>query len=168
MNTFSHLDFSQRLLDLLDGGKIINLSSMASFGIFPFVAPYCASKRALDILFNSMMLETKRNIKVISIKPGVIATPLWEKSIEDNKSSIDNSVGFEREMRFMVKNAQKNQIRGLDVSKVVELIAKVSETENPKHSYTIGFDAKVASIISRLPQECLNAIISFGLNRRVK
>lgn len=168
VNTFSHLDFSQRLLDLLDGGKIINLSSMASFGIFPFVAPYCASKRALDILFNSMMLETKRNIKVISIKPGVIATPLWEKSIEDNKSSIDNSVGFEREMRFMVKNAQKNQIRGLDVSKVVELIAKVSETENPKHSYTIGFDAKVASIISRLPQECLNAIISFGLNRRVK
>ena len=39
VNTFSHLDFSQRLLDLLDGGKIINISSMAGFGIFPFVAP---------------------------------------------------------------------------------------------------------------------------------
>ena len=105
VNTFAHLDFSQRLLDLLDNGKIINISSMSSFGIFPFVAPYCASKRALDILFNSMLLETKRNIKIVSVKPGVIATPLWQKSIDNNKDSIDNPRGFEKEMRFMVKNA---------------------------------------------------------------
>ena len=85
VNTFSHLDFSQRLLTLLDGGKIINISSMASYGIFPFVAPYCASKRALDILFNSLSVES--NIKVISVKPGVIATPLWGKAVELNKKS---------------------------------------------------------------------------------
>ncbi|MBQ8168994.1 SDR family NAD(P)-dependent oxidoreductase, partial [bacterium] len=42
VNTFSHLDFSQNLLDLVEGGKIINISSMASFGVFPFVGPYCA------------------------------------------------------------------------------------------------------------------------------
>ena len=33
------------------------------------------------MFFNSFMLENKRNIKVVSIKPGVIATPLWGKSI---------------------------------------------------------------------------------------
>ena len=44
VNTFSHLDFTQRLLSLLDNAKVINISSMASFGIFPFVAPYCESK----------------------------------------------------------------------------------------------------------------------------
>ena len=81
VNTFSHLDLTQRLLPLLKkDGKIINISSMASFGIFPFVAPYCASKRALDILFNSLAVES--NIKVVSVKPGVIATPLWDKSNE--------------------------------------------------------------------------------------
>ena len=42
VNTFSHLDLTQQLLRLLKSGKIINVSSMASFGIFPFVAPYCA------------------------------------------------------------------------------------------------------------------------------
>lgn len=167
VNTFSHLDFTQRLLDLLDGGKIINLSSMSSFGIFPFVAPYCASKRALDILFNSMMIETKHNIKVISVKPGVIATSLWEKSISGNKSSIDNSSGFEKEMQFMVKNARKNQINGLNVSKVVDLIVQINDMENPKSSYTVGFDAKVAELISHLPQDWVNAIINFNLRRRV-
>lgn len=168
VNTFSHLDFSQRLLDLLDGGRIINISSMSSFGIFPFVAPYCASKRALDILFNSMMIETKRNIKVISVKPGVIATPLWEKSVELNKSSIEHCQGFENEMNYMVKNARKNQAHGLEVSKVVDLIAEINCLENPKSSYTIGVDAKVAQVISYLPQDIQNFLIKKGLSYKIK
>ena len=168
VNTFSHIDFSQKLLDLLDGGKIINISSMASFGIFPFVAPYCASKRALDILFNSFANETKRNIKVVSVKPGVIATPLWEKSLDLNKDSINNCVGFEKEMNFMVKNARKNGVQGLDVNKVVELISKIDSMDNPKSSYTVGFDAKVAEMVSHLPQGLINSIIKFKLKSRAK
>ncbi len=168
VNTFSHLDFTQRLLDLLEGGRIINISSMSSFGIFPFVAPYCASKRAMDILFNSMMLETKRNIKVISVKPGVIATPLWEKSIAGNKASIEKSQGFEKEMNYMVKNARKNQIQGLDVSKVVNLIVEVNALDKPKSSYTVGFDAKIAEIISILPYDLQNFLIKKGLSCKIK
>ena len=167
INTFSHLDFTQRLLDILDGGRIINISSMASFGIFPFVAPYCASKRALDILFNSMMNETKRNIKVISVKPGVIATPLWGKSVELNKPSIEHCEGFEKEMNYLVKNALKNQTRGLDVSKVVNLVADISEIDNPKASYTVGLDAKLAEIVAHLPQDWVNIMIRYGLKKKV-
>ncbi len=166
VNTFSHLDFSQKLLDLLEGGKIINISSMASFGIFPFVAPYCASKRALDILFNCMQLETKRNIKVVSIKPGVIATPLWEKSLENNKTEINNTKGFDKEMKYLVSNAKSNGEKGLDVNKVVNLIKEVNNLKNPKPSYTVGFDAKVAEVISKLPQCLINSLVHFGM--RVK
>lgn len=110
VNTFSHLDFTQRLLPLLNNAKVINISSMASFGIFPFVAPYCASKRALDILFNSMSVES--GLKVVSVKPGVIATPLWDKSIELNKDAINNSQDYEKEMKYMVANARKTVQKG--------------------------------------------------------
>lgn len=167
VNTFSHLDFSQRLLDILDGGKIINISSMASYGIFPFVAPYCASKRALDILFNSLMLETKHDVKVISVKPGVIATPLWEKSLKLNESSINSCTGYEKEMHFMVNNAHKNGKKGLPSTKVVELIAKIDNMTSPKPSYTVGFDAKAAEIISRLPQGIINKLVKYNLQRRI-
>ena len=167
VNTFSHLDFTQNLLDLLENGKIINISSMASFGVFPFVGPYCASKRALDILFNSFVNETKRNIKVVSIKPGVIATPLWEKSININEKSINNCDGYENEMKFMVKNARKNQEKGLDVNEVVKLIVKIDSMANPKPSYTVGKDAKAAEIISYLPQGLINKLVQFNLKRRV-
>jgi len=168
VNTFSHLDFTQNLLDLLDGGKIINISSMASFGVFPFVGPYCASKRALDILFNSFANETKRDIKVVSIKPGVIATPLWEKSISINEKSIKTCDGYEKEMNFMVNNARKNQEKGLDVNEVVKLIVKVDDMENPKPSYTVGKDAKVAEIISHFPQGLINKLVRYNLKRRVE
>ena len=94
-NVFGHIRITQGLIELLEGGKVINISSMASYGIFPFISPYCASKKTLDILFNSMLLESKHNIKVISIKPGVIATPLWNKSIEQNTKIINNCSGYE-------------------------------------------------------------------------
>ena len=167
VNTFSHLDLSQRLMDLLEGGKIINISSMASFGIFPFVSPYCASKRSLDILFNSFANETKRNIKVVSVKPGVIATPLWEKSIEGNRAAIENCNGYEKEMNFMVKNAKKNGVKGLDVSDVSDLVCDIIQEENPRESYTVGIDARFAQLVSILPQGWQNAIIKFNLRRRV-
>lgn len=161
VNTFSHIDFTQRLIPLL--GRVINISSMSSFGIFPFVAPYCASKRAMDILFNAMALES--GLDVVSVKPGVIATPLWEKSIETNKSSIEGCKGYENEMKYMVSNASKNSKNGLDADKVVDLIVRIDGMRNPKPSYTVGCDAKFAEIVSRLPFDWQNKLVKFKLSR---
>lgn len=166
VNTFSHLDFTQNLLPLMDGGRIINISSMASFGIFPFIAPYCASKRALDILFNSLEMETRGRVKVISIKPGVIATPLWGKSVELNKDCINNDKSYHNEMEFLARNALKNEQRGLPVSEVVKVIKRVAEIKNPKSSYTVGKDAKAAEIVSRLPQDLINSIMKLGIKKK--
>ena len=162
VNTFSHLDFTQKLLPVLK--RVINISSMSSFGIFPFVAPYCASKRALDILFNAMTLES--GLEVISIKPGVIATPLWDKSIEANKEIIESCKNYDKEMKYMIDNAHKNGQTGLDVKKVVDLIAKVDLLNNPKPSYTVGRDAKFAEIISKLPFALQNKLIKLGMKKK--
>lgn len=164
-NVFGHVAMTQGLLDALEGGRVINISSMSSYGIFPFIAPYCASKRALDILFNSLLLETKRNIKVISIKPGVIATPLWNKSIEQNTQSIGASKGFEAEMAYMIKNADKNQKNGAPVEKVVEIVLKADNAKNPKLTYTVGKDAFAARFAAKLPQAIINKIIQSKVNK---
>lgn len=166
VNTFSHLEFTQNLLPLLADGKVINISSMASFGIFPFVAPYCASKRALDILFNSMSLEMHNGPKFISVKPGVIATPLWEKSIELNKSALEDDAEYAKEMKFMEGNARKNSTNGLPVERVASIIKEIAESKKPKSSYTIGFDAFCAELISKLPQDIVNRIIKLGMKKK--
>ena len=166
VNVFAHLDLSQRLLPLLDGGKIINISSMASFGIFPFIGPYGASKRALDIMFNALQLEIKKDIQIVSIKPGAIATPLWEKSINENEKSFSTCNDYQKEIKFMVKNAKSNGINGLPVEKVVKTVAKADAANNPKPSYTVGLDAKAAELISHLPQGLLNKLIKAKLKQR--
>ena len=159
VNVFGAVELSQGLIELLTDGKIINISSMASYGIFPFISPYCASKRALDILFNSFMLENKQNIKVVSVKPGVIATPLWSKSIKENAETIENSKNYQNESDYLKKNALENEKTGLSVDKVVKLVEKIDKTTRPKPSYCVGLDAKAASIVSKLPQQILNFII---------
>ena len=164
INTFGHLKFTQELLPNVK--RIINISSMASFGIFPFVSPYCASKRALDILFNAMTLES--DLEVISIKPGVIATPLWQKSIELNYDSIENCAGYEKQMKYLVGNAERNGHRGLKAEQVADFIIKIDSLKNPKPSYTIGMDAKVAEIFAKLPFSLQNKIIKLGMKLRIK
>lgn len=168
VNVFGHLELAQRLMPILSDGKIINVSSMASFGIFPFISPYCASKKCLDMFFNSLLLENKKNIQVVSIKPGVIATPLWGKSIEENSKYFDNYGDYSDEMKYVIANAQKNQTKGLSPQKVVDVIMKADSAEKPKLSYTVGSDAFMASIISKLPQAWINKIVKFGIKIKIK
>lgn len=167
VNVFGHLDFTKRLIELLENGKVINVSSMASYGVFPFISPYCASKRCLDMFFNALLVENKKNIQVVSVKPGVIATPLWGKSIEENSKYFDNCSGYEDEMRFMISNAHKNEAKGLSPDKVVEVILKADKTRKPKISYTVGRDALTARLIAKLPQGFVNRLVKFGLRARM-
>ncbi len=167
VNTFSHIELTQNLMGILDNSKIINVSSMSSFGNFPFISPYCASKRALDIFFNALELENHKNIRVISVKPGVIATPIWETSVNSNLEYLDNCDGYEKELEFVKNNALKNTQNGLPVSKVANLIVKIANSNNPKSSYTVGKDAKFAQILSLFPQELINKIIKFGMKYRM-
>ena len=168
VNVFGHLEFSMALAGILNDGKIINISSMASYGIFPFISPYCASKRCLDMFFNSFLIENKRNIKVVSIKPGVIATPLWKKSIEENSKYFDNCQGYEKEMRFLISNAEKNGQKGLSVEKVIDVILKADKAKNPRLSYTVGHDAFIANLFSKFPQNIVNKLVKYGMEKRCK
>ena len=67
-----------------------------------------------------------------------------------------------------MKNAQKNETDGLEVSEVVKVILKADNAKNPKLSYTVGCDAFCAKMISKLPQFMINKIIKFGMKARMK
>lgn len=168
VNVFGHIELMQGLVDLLENGKIINVSSMASYGLFPFISPYCASKRCLDMFFNSFLIENKRNIKVVSVKPGVISTPLWGKSVKENTEVLQDFSGYEAEMNFILSNAQKNEKKGLSVDNVVKVILKADKMAKPHLTYTVGKDAFMAHLLSKLPQRLVNSLIKTGLSLRMK
>ncbi len=170
VNTFGAVALVQKFMPLLHNSRIINISSMASYGIFPYVSAYCASKRALDILFNSFALENKDNIKVISVKPSSVKTPIWNKSVKRAKEYFDTVPETQKEKytsQFvsLQKQALENNTSAIDTFVVVDKIVKILKKKNPKSSYNIGKQAVFAEILSKLPSEILFKILRFALKR---
>ncbi len=152
---------------LNQGGRLVNVSSMASYGIFPFLSPYCASKAAADILLNSFSIEN--DIKVVSIRPGAIATKFWETSIELNKNTFDSQKEkFQQEKEFLVENANKNSLHATSPIYVAKKIAQIVGLKNPKPVYNIGLDAKFTKLTRFLPQKIVNNLVKLALKIRVK
>ena len=170
VNTFGAVQVAQKFMPFLKNGLIINISSMSASGIFPYIAPYCASKRAADILFNSLMLENKDNIKVVSVKPASIKTPIWNKSVKEAKNSFESlneaaKMKYQKEFNYLEKNALNNNKGALEISKVVNVILKIISEKNPKPSYNVGKAAILADIISRLPLCIVNFLIKIKLKK---
>jgi len=74
-----------------DGGAIVAVSTIGSHSIQPEVAPYCASKAALEVLVRNLAYELgPRGIRVNAVAPGLIATDmsraLWEG--EENAGEV--------------------------------------------------------------------------------
>jgi NAD(P)-dependent dehydrogenase (short-subunit alcohol dehydrogenase family) len=64
------------------GGSIVNISSVAGLKGVVNLAGYCASKGGVRLFTKAMALEcarAKTNIRVNSIHPGGIETPIWIK-----------------------------------------------------------------------------------------
>ena len=168
VNLFGLLKIIKYLTPFLKpDGRLINTSSMASYGIFPFLAPYCISKAGADILLNLFSVES--NIKTVSIRPGAVATKFWESSLELNKNALEEKVEkFSKEKEFLVENAQRNSLHALNPIYVAKKIAQIVELKNPKKVYNIGADAKFAKLTRFLSLDVVNAIIGFVLKQRIK
>jgi NAD(P)-dependent dehydrogenase (short-subunit alcohol dehydrogenase family) len=173
INVFGAIRVAQNFLPLLNksqnGARIVNISSMSSYGVFPFVSPYCASKRALDMFFNSLLIENKNPLlRIVSIKPGVVCTPIWNKSVDAVEQSFANvsqeaRLKYEKELLFLAENARKNEKKGLQPQCVADAVYKALTHKNPKLSYNVGKDSCFARLMSFLPQGFCNALIKKGL-----
>ena len=148
-------------------GTVINLSSMASFGIFPFLSPYSIAKASSDILLNCYEIET--GIKTVSIKPGVVSTKFWKYCINENKVNFPAFKDNYRDAgEFLKNNALKNSTRGISPEKVSNFVYKVIYSKAPKTSYTIGIDSKITNFASLFKGRVFFSIIRAILNKRVK
>ena len=66
------------------GGSIINISSVAGLRGSSGLSAYCASKGSVRLFSKAAAVEAAQlgyNVRVNSVHPGIIDTPIWRKSI---------------------------------------------------------------------------------------
>jgi NAD(P)-dependent dehydrogenase (short-subunit alcohol dehydrogenase family) len=70
------------------GGSIVNISSVAGIKGIPGMSGYCASKGGVRLFTKAVALEctqAKNGVRVNSVHPGAIETPIWLKLGHDGE-----------------------------------------------------------------------------------
>eukprot|EP00878_Enallax_costatus_P036429 GHUV01040909.1.p1 GENE.GHUV01040909.1~~GHUV01040909.1.p1 ORF type:complete len:208 (+),score=35.45 GHUV01040909.1:217-840(+) len=174
VNFFGALATSQALIPLLRGGsqkgRILSISSVAGHFTLPFWSSYCSSKFALEGFSECLRYElAPQGVPVILIKPGPVATPIWEKS---RAKSYDVSAPawqpatqvYGSQLQLMAASVKESKETAIPVSQVVELIYEAATVPNPKSKYHIGENAALFHWVKRLlPDAVWESIISSKL-----
>lgn len=119
------------------GGRIVNMSSLAGRMVFGCHGHYSAAKWALEGLSEALAFEMAEfNVRVALIEPGSVPTPAWEKGTpppEDTKygNSLQRLAGW-------ATHTMKNPAAPLDVAVAV---ADAIESDTPRFRYPVGQDA---------------------------
>lgn len=118
-------------------GRIVMMSSVAGRAGNPMMAPYSASKHALEGLSESLRRELMLfGIDVIIIGPGAVKTPIWDKSEALDLTVYSQSPflpALKKLQAFMQQFAQE----GLPAEAIGELVYSVLTIDNPKVRYAI-------------------------------
>lgn len=169
VNLFGLLDVTQACLPLLGAvknapylpGRIINISSVSGRITYPFMAPYAASKHALEALSDAMRRELLiYGIDVVVIEPGSVKTPIWDKADQLDVSQYNNT-DYAPILAAMQKLFVRQGQTGLPVELVSRTIREAIETKRPKTRYVLARKYLSGWLIPRLlPDRWLDRIMA--------
>lgn len=101
-------------------GSIVNISSVAGLRGAPRLSAYCASKGAVRLFTKAVALECaamKDGIRVNSVHPGIIDTPIWGQVVPGSNAPLD----LDALTAFRVPLGVKGQ--PMDIANVVLFLA---------------------------------------------
>jgi len=130
-------------------GRIVFIGSISGRLSSPFLAPYSASKFALEAIADAARIELSPwGIHVALLEPGSIATPIWRKPAD---AGVDTDpvraqalardygaalAGFQRLVQATAR-------RGISTEVVAAVIERALTDRRPRTRYAVGADAKV-------------------------
>ncbi|GAA0368743.1 SDR family oxidoreductase [Bacillus horti] len=139
-NFFGLIQVTQAVLPSMrerGSGRIINMSSISGLIAFPSLAPYAASKFAVEAFSEALRLEMlPYGIYVSLIEPGSYRTKIWDKGLS-SATTLGPSM-YQQEMNILTKMIQQKGQSAPHPEPVIRTILQVIRSKRPKLRYPIG------------------------------
>lgn len=138
------------------GGRIVQMGSVSGLFASPFLGPYSASKFALEALSDALRVELRPwGIHVVVIEPGVIATPIWRKSLAAADEALKEMPPVLEELYGEVLGAVRREVQGLHgipAARVADAVVHALTAARPRARYhVIGPSARLRLALTYLP-----------------
>mgnify|MGYP001555124693 FL=1 len=149
-------------------GRIVMMSSIGGKNAFPFMGPYSASKFGLEGLSESLRRELMVfGIDVIMIRPGAVATPIWDKADEVDVTRFSNTPYYsslDKVKDVMIAQGRK----GYPPERIGRAVLKALTTARPRTAYTENPNKLQGAAVSMLPKRVVDKAIAgqLGLKRK--
>jgi NAD(P)-dependent dehydrogenase (short-subunit alcohol dehydrogenase family) len=169
VNVVGQVAVSQAFLPLLRSarGRLVLIGSIGGKLAAPFMAPYAASKFALEAIADALRLELRQwGIEVALVEPGSIDTAIWDKA---NATIAQIDRDFTPEARALYGEAfgaatdfiNSSASRGIPPDRVAKAVAHAITSKRPKTRYIVGNDARMQSLLVRIvPDRIRDSLIA--------
>jgi NAD(P)-dependent dehydrogenase (short-subunit alcohol dehydrogenase family) len=136
-------------------GRVVFLSSMFGRLAMPFLAPYCASKHAIEAIGESLREELRPwDVGVILVEPGAVRTPIWAKGRSYAEEFLAD-VGAEglalygEAAEHMMDAIDTEERIGIPPERVAAVVEEALTRRHPHYRYLVGRDARGVGLLDR-------------------
>jgi NAD(P)-dependent dehydrogenase (short-subunit alcohol dehydrogenase family) len=159
VNVFGVVGLTQAMLPLLRAsqGRVIVVGSVGGRNALPMIAPYCASKHAIEALVPALRMELKHaGVGVSLVEPGSTRSAIWETSIVRSEVSEAGLPGeaidqYGPALVALRTFAARIGKAGSPPRVVARAIVNAIESRRPKRRYVVGADARAQLLLGALP-----------------
>ena len=171
VNFFGLIEVTKTFLPMLGAvknsmqqGKIINISSVSGRRAHPFVAPYTASKFAVEAFSDALRREMLLyGVDVILIEPGPIKTAIWDKvpDLDDNEFT---GTDYEHSLRKFYKMFIEMGRKGFDADIIGNRVKEILQDPSPKTRHAITPNRIINfTLPGILPDRIFDKLVGKGL-----
>jgi NAD(P)-dependent dehydrogenase (short-subunit alcohol dehydrogenase family) len=173
VNVVGQVAVTQALLRALrrGRGRIVFVGSIAGKSALPFLAPYAASKHALEAIADSLRVELSPwDIAVTIVEPGSIKTPIWARSAAWAEELLDRMEGpvyelYGSHIAAFRRVALARGAAGAPPESVARIVEDALTSSRPPTRRLVGRDARIRAVFEMLPDRLRDRILKRVLVR---
>lgn len=167
VNVIGAVAVTQAFLPLLrqSKGRIVNISSFAGSVSSPFLAPYHASKFALEAISDALRMELHPwGIHIAVIKPGSVKTPIWSKARSGGnillKRLPPQAINYYgKAIDILTERTRMNEETGVDTVFVSKAIYHALTAKKPRTRYLVNINPVTLFFLRLIPDRLRDHLI---------